>query len=274
MKSQFSSPVAADLGRICGAVDEGWSHVRDTPGYLSEREARFLMTALAVAPGKGANVEIGSFKGRSTVGLGTVARMLNLAPITAIDPHTSPSTTDPELNGAATTYDDFMTHVARAGVTEHVSARRAFSQDVAATWSEPIRFLFVDGDHTYKGAHADIEMFKPFLADGAVVAMHDVLGTFEGSLRVFVEDILDSDDFGPAGFSGSIGWAQFRPNGGRALRYRLGRHLLAIPARRLIQVAQRGRDLKGWNKYVYKFWRPLAPHGDVNAARLLRQLAT
>ena len=44
-------------------------------------------------------------------------------------------------------------------------------------------------------------MFKPYLVDGAIVAMHDVLGTFEGALRVFVEEVLDSDDFGPAGAS-------------------------------------------------------------------------
>lgn len=261
-----------DLARLRAATDEGWTHLRNTPGYLSEREARFLMTALALAPAGGANVEIGSFKGRSTVGLGTVARILDLEPIIAIDPHTAPSATDPALDGAASSYEEFVKHVARSGASTHVVPHRAFSSNVAATWSEPIRFLWVDGDHTYDGAAADIRLFKPFLADGAVVAMHDVLGTFEGSLRVFVEELLDSDDFGPAGFSGSIGWAQFRPNDGRALKYRLQRRLLAIPARRLIPIARRGRALNGWSKYVYKFWRPLAPHGDVNPSRLQRQL--
>lgn len=125
-----------------------------------------------------------------------------------------------------------------------------------------------------EGALADIVLFKPFLADGAVVAMHDVLGTFEGTLRVFVEGVLHSDDFGPAGFSGSIGWAQFRPRDGHTLKYRLRRRLLAIPCRQLIRVASRGRELKGWNKFVYKLWRPLAPHGEVRIAHLLRQLTT
>jgi hypothetical protein len=261
-----------DLAQLREAIDQGWTHVRNTPGYLSEREARFIMTALALAPAKGANVEIGSFKGRSTVGLGTVARMLDLEPVHAIDPHTSPSATDPDLHGATTSYDEFITHIERTGSSTHVIPHRAFSHDVAKTWTKPIRFLWIDGDHTYAGAHADIEMFMPFLADGAVVAMHDVLGTFEGSLRVFVEDVLESDDFGPAGFSGSIGWAQFRPMDGHALRHRLRRRLLAIPARRLIPVAESGRNLAGWNKYVYKFWRPLAPHGDVNAEKLMRRL--
>ena len=263
-----------DIRRVNDAVSQGWSHVRDTPGYLSEREARFIMTALALAPAEGANIEIGSFKGRSTVGLGTVARMLELEPVHAIDPHTSPSSTDPDLHGAATSYDEFIAHIERTDSSTHVVPHRAFSHDVAATWKGPIRFLWIDGDHTYAGAHADVEMFKPFLADGAVVAMHDVLGTFEGSLRVFVEDLLESNEFGPAGFSGSIGWAQFRPRDGHALGHRMRRRLLALPARRLIPIAQSGRNLAGWNKYVYKFWRPLAPHGDVNAERLARRLRT
>lgn len=262
------------LTDVARAVDAGWERVKETPGYLSEREARFLLTAFALAPAAGTNVEIGSFKGRSAVGLATVARLLGLGTITAIDPHTSPSTTDPDLKGATTTYDEFIANVERAGATEHVVPKRAFSHDVAPTWSEPIRFLWIDGDHTYAGAKADVDLFKPHLADGAIVAMHDVLGTFEGSLRVFVEEVLDCDDFGPAGFSGSIGWAQYRPRDGASSMHRLRRSLLAIPARKLIPVAQRGRQLQGWNKYVYKFWRPLAPHGDVNARRLSERLRT
>jgi hypothetical protein len=223
------------------------------------------MSLMAVSPAVGANVEIGSFKGRSTVGLAYVANALDLGEITAIDPHTAPSVTDPDLNGAPTSYDDFVRNITSSGIAEAVDIRRAYSQDVAKDWQEPIRFLWIDGDHTYEGALHDIDVFKPFLADGAVVAMHDVLGTFEGSLRVFIEEVLDCDEFGPAGFSGSIGWAQYRPRDGA--RFHLRRKLLATPARKLIPVAAAG-GLVGWNKYVYKFWRPLAPHGDVKVSKL------
>ncbi len=259
-------------GAIQHAVDAGWAQVAHTQGYLSEREARFIMTALAVVPVSGANVEIGSFKGRSTVGLATVARVLDLEPVVAIDPHTAPASTDPDLNGATSTFEDFLNNVARAGAASHVDVRRAFSGEIAKLWDTPIRFLWVDGDHTYEGVHADIIGFKRFLIPGAVVAMHDVLGTFEGCLRVFLEDILRSDDFGPVGYSGSIGWAQYRPRDGGTSRYRLNRRLLAIPTARLAKVARNGRTLHGWHRYVYKFWRPLAPHGDVDLQRLLAQL--
>jgi hypothetical protein len=232
------------------------------------------MAAVALAPRDGKNLEIGSFKGRSTVGIAYVARELGLGGVVAVDPHTSPASTDPDLKGKNTSYDDFVANLRTAGVFERVEIKRAYSHDLAREWKQPIRFLWIDGDHTYEGAKADIDMFKPFLVDGAIVAMHDVLGTFEGALRVFVEEVLDSDLFGAAGFSGSIGWAQYRPTDGASARFRFRRRLLAIPGRKLIPVAGRaGKGLHGWNKFLYKFWRPLAPHGDVSVGRLARLVA-
>jgi predicted O-methyltransferase YrrM len=263
-----------DLDHISAVIDQGWRRVSATTGYLSEREARFVMAAAALAPAQGKNLEIGSFKGRSTVGIAYVTRELGLGTVVAVDPHTSPATTDPDLKGKTTSYEDFVANLKTAGVLERVEIKRVYSHDLAREWKDSIRFLWIDGDHTYKGAKADVDMFKPYLVDGAIVAMHDVLGTFEGALRVFVEEILDSDDFGPAGFSGSIGWAQYRPRDGGSARFRRRRGLLAVPARRLIPVAQRAdHGLHGWNKFLYKFWRPLAPHGDVSVARLDRLIS-
>jgi hypothetical protein len=60
--------------------NRAWARVRDTPGYLAEREARFLMLAAAAAPGRGAIIEVGSLKGRSTVGLAIVAPSAESSP--------------------------------------------------------------------------------------------------------------------------------------------------------------------------------------------------
>src|SRR5438445_12211111 len=97
--------------------------VNGTPGYLAEREARFLMLAAASAPAAGAIVEIGSFKGRSTVGLAYVAQRYGLGSVVAIDPHTSPSTTDPDLGTDQSSYDEFQENLRRAGVAGAVDCR-------------------------------------------------------------------------------------------------------------------------------------------------------
>ncbi len=258
----------ADFDSLCHSV---WPVVRSTPGYLSEREARFLMLATACSPTSGSIVEIGSFKGRSTIAIASVAKHYGLGPVIAVDPHTAPAITDPELH-EATSYDEFIANLTRAGVEDVVQPKRMYSRDLAPKLDGPIRFLWIDGDHTMTGAREDVRLFRSFLEPGSVLAMHDVLGTWEGSLRVFCEDVLGSDDFGPAGFCGSIGWAQYRPKDGR--RYRLRRWLLAYPAKKLIRVAQTGRGLVGFHKYWYKFWRPLAPHGAADPQRWARDVST
>ena len=251
---------------------ETWSIAKKAEGYLSEGEGRFLMAAVALSPALGANIEIGSFKGRSTICIARTCQRYDLGKLVAIDPHTSPASTDPSLRGQASSFDDFERNVREADVADVVQAERKFSHEVGSKLSQPIRFLWIDGDHTYEGARSDVLLFRRWLAPGAVLAMHDVLGTHYGSLRTFVEEILDSNDFGPAGFCGSIGWAQYCP-GKVSLARSVKRRLLAIPARQIIPVAKSGRGLVGINKLRYKFWRPLAPHGPVNIKRLSETLS-
>src|SRR5207247_307404 len=79
------------------AADEAWRLVSAAPGFLTEREARFLALAAACVPAQGVILEIGSFKGKSTVGLASVAARYRLGKVVAVDPHTAPSSTDPGL---------------------------------------------------------------------------------------------------------------------------------------------------------------------------------
>jgi methyltransferase family protein len=195
------------------------------------------------------------------VGLASVAARYGLGKVVAVDPFTAPSPTDPDLHGQPSSYEDFRRTLSAAGLTDHVEVHHAFSRDLAREWCRPIRVLWIDGDHTYRGAKEDVDLFAPHLARGGVVALHDVLHSFEGPVRVFVEDILRSDRYGPAGFCGSIGWAQYRPHDGP--RFRDTRLALAGRAARLIPLSS-GRDLHGFAKLRYKLLRARVPHGEVD----------
>jgi len=253
--------------------DEGWRRVSGTPGYLAEREARFLMLAAAGAPADGAIVEIGTFKGRSTVGLAYVAQRYGLEHVVAIDPHTSPSTTDPDLGADQSSYDEFQENVRRAGVADAVDCRRAFSHEVARDWTRPIRLLWIDGDHVYDAVKQDLALFRHHLAPGGILVMHDVLRSWEGPRRVFVEDVLRSDDFGPAGFCKSIGWAQYRPGDGSRARFRARRAYLGWIARHVRPAVRAGEVTTRWSRWRQKFWWALSPHGAVDPARWAAQVA-
>ena len=261
-------PLPPDFTSVC---EQAWQRVRAAPGFLTEREARFLILAAGCAPGRGVILEIGSFKGKSTVGLATVASRYGLGRVVTVDPHTAPAATDPDLGGQTSSYDDFLRTLRTTGLEGAVEAHRAFSRDLAQGWNRPIRLLWIDGDHTYAGAKQDIDLFRPHLARGAIVALHDVLHTFEGPIRVFVEELLGSDDFGPAGLCGSIGWAQYRPEEGA--RFRAARLRLARRAGRLIPLVRQGRELTGLAKLRYKLWRALVPHGAVDSERWLQLTA-
>src|SRR5207245_11275956 len=130
----------------------------------------------------------------------------------------------------------------------------------------PLRMLWSHGEHPRPAARQYLDLFAPRLAPGGVVALHDVLHNFAGPIRVFVEDVLQSDRYGPAGFCGSIGWAQYRPADGESGRFRDARHALARRAARLIPLSERGRTLRGVAKLRYKLQRTLVPPGDVDPA--------
>jgi predicted O-methyltransferase YrrM len=244
------------------ALDQAWQETRKVPGHLGENEARFLGLLAACVPARGTIVEIGSFKGRSTVMLAKVAAHYGSRPVVSIDPHNSPILLDRQANPHASSYQDFLGSLRAAGVLDHVEAHVASSGDVAGSWNRPIRLLWIDGDHSYEGAKQDLEGFLPHVVPFGVVAFHDALNAFPGPIRVFVEEILHSDRFGPAGFVHSIAWAQFRPEDGDAFRDR--RAFLGRRASRLIPLVQSGEELQGFKKRRYKFNRFRVPHSAID----------
>jgi MMP 1-O-methyltransferase len=250
--------VPADLETV---LNDAWGKTRKVPGHLEENEARFLGLLAACAPAKGSIVEIGSYRGRSTVMLAKVASHYGLGPVVAIDPHNSPILLDHQANPEASSYQDFLNSIRTAGVSNQVESHVAYSRDVASAWNRPIRLLWIDGDHSYEGAKKDLDGFLPRLVPGGVVAFHDALNAFPGPIRVFVEDVLRSDRFGPAGFVHSIAWTQFRPEDGHAFREQ--RSSLARRASRLIPFVKNGNELRGMAKRLYKLNRFLVPHSAI-----------
>jgi predicted O-methyltransferase YrrM len=55
----------------------------------------------------------------------------------------------------------------------HVRFIRDFSRSAAKTWSEPLDFLFIDGDHTEAACRLDFEDWERFVQPGGVILFHD-----------------------------------------------------------------------------------------------------
>jgi predicted O-methyltransferase YrrM len=246
--------------------------MKSIEGSLSEKEMKFLALLAACPTAKGEILEIGSFKGKSTIILAKGASLTAKANVVAVDPLTSPATTDPDLKGQESSSKDFQINLRNTGVEKHVEFHRKRSCELAEIWNRDIRLLWIDGDHTYAGTKSDFDMFSRFLSNGAIVAIHDVLNNFEGTIRVFLEDVLLSKHFGPAGMCGSIGWSQYfkDPNTGRKFKHQ--KNELYIKLRRLLPYCVFGRDIKGLAKIKHKVLRWKVPHGDVNPSEWLREV--
>ncbi len=239
------------------------NEIETVEGYLSPIEMRFLALMAACPTTAGEILEIGSFKGKSTIILAKAAALAGDTIVNAVDPMTAPSETDPDLRGDSSSLADFKRNIEEHGVDENVRLHQTFSTELARTWNSPLRLLWIDGDHTYAGTKLDFEGFAPHLVDKGILAMHDVLHEFEGGARVIAEMLLRSPNFGAFGFCGSIAWAQYRADARDATAYSTRKLAYAKKLERLIPFLS-GGELTGLAKKKYKIYRWMIPHGPVD----------
>ena len=156
--------------------------IADIPGWLTDEEGEALYELARSCRGNGVIVEIGSWKGKSTVCLGLGSRAGNLVPVYAIDPH------------ADYRFGDFKTNVERAGIADLVRPIASLSQAAADGFDEPIELLFVDGSHEYDLVLEDFEEWVPKVVDGGCIAFHDTTWT-KGPRKVVGQGIYRSHRF-------------------------------------------------------------------------------
>jgi hypothetical protein len=145
-------------------------------GWLTEAQAsRLRACALAVSPGAGAIVEIGSFRGRSTIVLARAAA--DGVPVVAIDPHAGSDRGPQEIAPDAARGDDdhaaFRANLAAAGVDGRVRHVRRPSADALGDVEGPLALLYVDGAHRFVPARDDLARWGARVAPGGAMLVHD-----------------------------------------------------------------------------------------------------
>jgi MMP 1-O-methyltransferase len=156
--------------------------IADVPGWLTDEEGEALYELAKRCSGRGVIVEIGSWKGKSTICLGLGSRAGNDVRIYAVDPH------------ADYRFGDFKDNVERAGIADLVTPIPSLSQSAAADFHEPIELLFVDGSHEEALVREDFDKWVPKVVDGGWVAFHDTTWT-AGPRRVVGERVYRSREF-------------------------------------------------------------------------------
>lgn len=177
--------------------------IDDIEGWLSEGQGRTLFDAAAASSGRGAIVEIGSWKGRSTVWLAAGAARAGQR-VYAIDPHRG-SFEDP----TAFTLPQFLENVRRAGVADSIEPLVMTSSEAASILAGPIELLFIDASHDYPDVKHDADLWFPKLIAGGTLMMHDVAtSSYSGPRRVFRRMVCWNSGFDSIRRVGSMGIAR------------------------------------------------------------------
>src|SRR4051795_1539515 len=130
----------------------------DVEGWLTEAQARRLDAAARTVPPAGRIVEIGSFRGRSTIVLARA--VADGAEVVAVDPHIG-SDRRPQEDAEDHALGDsdieaFRATLAAAGVAERVRHVRERSAEALNDVTGPIDVLYVDGAHRFGPARDDV----------------------------------------------------------------------------------------------------------------------
>ena len=166
------------------------------PGMIDLRSGQNLYMLCYMQQLTGDVVEIGSWQGRSTIFLGNAVKDSSNGTMYAID-HFRGNLGKEDFYKVDGSLDDlaekFLANVSAADLNDHVQLLDMSAEDAASRLAKTrIRFLFIDGDHTYEGVKRDIELFFPLLQKGAIVVFDDYFDGFPGLLKAVEESVIEN----------------------------------------------------------------------------------
>ncbi|MCD6109210.1 class I SAM-dependent methyltransferase [bacterium] len=180
--------------------------VRKLEGWLTDKEADILYRLAKSCPNNGVIVEIGSWKGKSTVCLGEGSKDGNKIEIYAIDPHTG-SSRHKDSHEKIWTFNEFKKNIEDAQVDDIVEPIVKTSEDASKDFNKPVAFIFIDGAHDYDFIRLDFDVWFPKVVEGGVMAFHDTIG-WPGVKKVVAKSVYKSKYFKDVKFIDSITYAK------------------------------------------------------------------
>jgi hypothetical protein len=202
--------------------------VAGVEGWMTDDQARRLWEGAGRVGAGGQIVEIGSFRGRSTIVLASAAA--EGVSVVAIDPHgggdRGPHEYTPDAQRGDADHERFHANLQTAGVDGRVRHVRRPSGAALGDVAGAIDLLYIDGAHRYRFAKPDIEQWGARVRPGGTMLIHDsysAVGVMLAQLRL----LFASGRFRYVGRSGSL--AEYRREE-LAPRERLGNALAQATA--------------------------------------------
>jgi predicted O-methyltransferase YrrM len=170
-------------------LDAALAAIDGVEGWLSEDQARRLWNAAREVKGPAQIVEIGSFRGRSTIVLSRAAA--DGVQVVAIDPHgggdRGPQEITPDAERGNEDNRVFRANLESAAVNGRVRHVRLMSDEAHSDVDGSIDMLYVDGAHRYAPARDDIAAWGARVPVGGTLLVHDAynaIGVMLAQLRL------------------------------------------------------------------------------------------
>ncbi len=167
--------------------------VSQVGGWLTDGEGELLYDLAKKCQNKGAIVEVGSWKGKSTIWLGKGSRVGNNVKIYAIDPHTG-DRGHRHRYGKVWTYEEFKKNIRKAKIDDLVIPIIKTSEEAVKEINEPVELIFIDGSHKYEDVKLDFELWFPKVINKGIMAFHDSDGRY-GPTKVVKGSVYKSKHF-------------------------------------------------------------------------------
>jgi len=169
--------------------EECWEKIKDVEGWTDKAELEFLFNAAKNAIADGVILELGSFKGRSTLALALGSKSGPNIKVYAVDIFSAFPMGDGAMHRGKYLLT-FQRNMKAFGVDDIVVAVQSTTDEAAATWNKPISILFIDACHDYESVRRDYENFSKFAVPGGIIIFHDT-DEFDGPKR-FVGEISNN----------------------------------------------------------------------------------
>jgi len=143
---------------------------------MSPAELAFLYETAQSMPENALVVEVGSFKGRSSVAICEGLSRVAGARFVAVDPWRRIRMTDDELYevGAPDEDEIYSRFLRNTGPYDFVRPMRMSSLEAAPEFADAsIDWLFIDGDHSFDAVRADLRAWSPKVKLLGLVSGHD-----------------------------------------------------------------------------------------------------
>ncbi len=179
--------------------------IMSVEGQISCSEANQLINLAQNIAKDAVIVEIGTYRGRSTVALAFGSISGNRNRVYAIDPHT-------EFRGAfggefgPQDQAELYQNLVKARVGDMVAVVSLPSVDAAKSWSlRNVGLLWIDGDHSYEAVQADYEAWCNFLVKDGIIAFHD---NYAPGVKQLTYKLMEEGKIVPVGQVESLSWFQ------------------------------------------------------------------